>query len=143
MRAICANRRARFDYSIEATLMAGLELTGTEVKSAKRGNASLKGAYVTIKNDEAFLTNAHIGPYQRAEEHDPTRPRRLLLHRKQINELIGLKTDGRVAVPLAMGIERGLIKLEIGLGRGKKRFDKRAGIKHRDVERETGRRFKN
>lgn len=146
MKVLAKNKRARFDYEITDKLVAGLVLSGAEVKSTKAGHTSLKGSYVTVKDNEAWLTNAHITPYAYAGEKqtDPTRPRKLLLHRQQIDSLLGAtKTSGMVAVPLAILEDRGLIKVEIGFGRGRKRYDKRDLIKKRDTERDAERRLKN
>jgi SsrA-binding protein len=142
MKLLAKNKRATFDYEITDKLVAGLVLSGAEVKSTKAGHASLKGSFIQIKDGEAYLTNAHITPYNRAGNQsslDPTRTRKLLLHRKQLNELIGDKADGLQLVPMALLEHHGLIKLEIGLGRGKKLYDKRAVIKKRDTDREARR----
>lgn len=144
MKVLASNRRARFDYQIGDKILAGLVLTGPEVKSAKLGQVSLKGSYVTIKNDEAWLINAHINPYKPARQpgYEPTVSRKLLLHRKQIEQLIAHKQDGLAIVPLALLLERSLIKLEVGIGRGKKRYDKRESIKQRQTQRDLERQFK-
>jgi SsrA-binding protein len=145
MKLLAKNRRAGFDYDIGDKLVAGLVLSGAEVKSAKLGNVSLRGSFITVKDGEAWLNNAHFTPYNAAGNRsglDPTRLRKLLLHRKQLSELIGGQTSGFRAIPLALLEERGLVKLEIGLGRGKKRYDKRETIKRREQEREAGRQVK-
>lgn len=144
MKVLAKNRRARFDYEINDKLMAGLVLKGPEVKSAKSGNVSLKGSFISIKDGEAWLTNAHFTPYAPAAgiKLDPDRSRKLLLHRKQIDEITGGHNGGIRAVPLALLEEKGLVKLEVGLGRGKKRYDKRESIKRRDQEREAERALK-
>ncbi|HSX41418.1 MAG TPA: SsrA-binding protein SmpB [Candidatus Saccharimonadales bacterium] len=142
MKVLARNRRANFDYQIDDKLVAGLVLSGAEVKSAKLGQVSLKGSFVNISGGEAWLTNAHFTPYNAAGNQsrlDPTRSRKLLLHRKQLGELIGRKQSGLQIVPLALLEERGLVKLEIGLGRGKKHYDKRETIKRRTQEREAAR----
>lgn len=135
------NRRANYDYEILETIEAGLVLKGYEVKSAKNGHMSLKGAYVTIKNNEAYLINAHISPYQPAnapKDYNPTCSRKLLLHKNQIKSLIGkLKQKGLTLVPIKVYTKRGIIKLQFGVGKGKKKIDKREKIK----EREAGRRI--
>ena len=142
MKVLARNRRATFDYAIEDKLMAGLVLTGAEVKSIKAGHVSLKGSFIILRQGEAWLTNVHVTPYAQAHEtQDPTRPRKLLLHRRQLEQL-SAKTGGLIPVPMALLLDKNLIKLEVGLGRGKKRYDKRAAIKKRDVERELGRKLK-
>lgn len=142
MKLLAKNKRANFDYEITEKLLAGIVLSGAEVKSIKAGHASLKGSFVAIKNGEAYLTNAHVTPYNRAGNQsalDPTRTRKLLLHRKQLEELIGNKNAGLSAVPVALLETKRLVKLEIGLGRGKHQYDKRQAIKKRDTEREARR----
>jgi SsrA-binding protein len=142
MKLLAKNRRAGFDYEIGDKLVAGLVLSGSEVKSAKLGQVSLKGSFVAIRGGEAWLNNAHFTPYNLAGNRsklDPTRPRKLLVHKKQLNELIGQKQDGYQIVPLALLEDHGLVKLEIALGRGKKNYDKRESIKRRTQEREAER----
>lgn len=137
------NRRANYDYQILETFEAGLALKGYETKSIRTGNASLKGSYVTIKDEEAYLTGAHISPYQQAnlpQDYEPTRSRKLLLHKKEIKSLLGkLKMKGLTLVPLRIYTKRGKIKLEFGLGRGKRKIDKREKIKKREVQRKIAR----
>lgn len=146
MKIVAKNKRARYDYEIKDTLVAGIVLAGHEVKSVKSGHISLKGSFISIRTNEAWLTNAHITRYQSAanlSSYDPVRSRKLLLHRKQIDELISLvKTQGLSVIPLAVGIERGLIKVELGTGRGKKHFDKREATKQRDMLRDADREIK-
>lgn len=145
MKILAKNRRATFDYQITDKLVAGIVLSGSEVKSAKAGHASLKGSFIVVRDGEAYLTNAHITPYNRAgnaADMDPTRTRKLLLHKRQIDELAGDKTSGISAVPLALLQDKSLIKVEIGLGRGKKRYDKREVIKKRDTDRDARRELK-
>lgn len=145
MKLLAKNRRATFDYEITEHLVAGVSLTGAEVKSIKSGFASLKGSFVSIHENEAYLTNAHVTPYAHAahkENLDPTRSRKLLLHRKQLDDLIVHKQAGLSIVPTALLLERRLVKLEIGIGRGKKRYDKRETIKRRDTNRELARQLK-
>lgn len=146
MKVLAKNRRATFDYQIEEKMVAGLVLSGAEVKSAKLGQVSLKGSFIAVREGEAYLTNAHITPYNmagNASQLDPERSRKLLLHRKQLDHLIGLKQNGHSAVPLSLLQERRLVKLEIGMGRGKKRYDKRQALKQRDQELEARRAMKN
>lgn len=144
MKLLAKNRRATFDYAISETLTAGLMLSGPEVKSAKLGNVSLKGSFISIKGNEAWLNNAHFTPYAPAAslKLDPTRVRKLLLQRKELEKIIGQKQSGLQVVPMSLMQQRGLVKLEIGVGRGKKQFDKRETIKRRTQERETNRQVK-
>ncbi len=144
MKLLAKNRRATYDYAIAEKLVAGMVLSGPEVKSAKSGNVSLKGSFVTIKDGEAWLNNAYFTPYGPAvaQKPDPTRVRKLLLHRKQLDALIGSKQTGKQAVAMALLEERGFIKLEVGIGAGKKRYDKRETIKRRTQDRETSRQIK-
>ncbi len=145
MKLLAKNRRATYDYQIEDKLIGGLVLSGAEVKSSKRGNVSLKGSFVVIKDNEAWLHNAHITPYNLAGNRsalDPTRSRKLLLHRKQLTELAAKKHNGYQLVALALLEERNLVKLEIGVGRSKRKYDKRETIKRRTQEREAKRQIK-
>ena len=145
MKLLVKNRRATFDYEITERLVAGLELTGSEVKSIKAGHASLKGSFVALRDSEAYLSNAHVTPYKHTgnkEEIDPLRNRKLLLHRKQLDKLIIDKQSGLSVVATALLLEHNLVKLEIGIGRGKKQYDKRNAIKERDVTRELAADFK-
>lgn len=145
MKLLAKNKRATFDYEISERLIAGLQLSGSEVKSIKAGHASLKGSFISLRAGEAFLTNAHVTPYEHAaqkDQIDPTRNRKLLLHRAQLDRLVGDKQSGLSVVPTALLLERGLVKLEIGVGRGKKRYDKREAIKRRDTNRDLARQLK-
>lgn len=140
------NPKARFDYEILETFEAGLALGGNEVKSVRRGSASIKGVYVKLLGDEAWLLGANIPPYQTnnaGANYDPTRNRKLLLKKSEIKYLIGkASTQGLTLVPIRIYDKGGLIKLEIGVGRGKKKFDKRAAITKREVNRDISRRVK-
>ncbi|WP_017940348.1 MULTISPECIES: SsrA-binding protein SmpB [unclassified Thioalkalivibrio] len=140
---IALNRKARHDFFIEDRLEAGLELEGWEVKSMRAGRAQLSEAYVLLRNGEAFLFGAHITPLPTASTHinpDPSRTRKLLLHRSEINRLVGaVERKGYTLVPLALYWKRGRAKLEIGLAKGKKEYDKRADKKDKDWERERAR----
>jgi SsrA-binding protein len=140
MKVIAANRAAYHDYEIVEPFEAGLALLGSEVKSIKDGRVSLKECYAEIKGDEVFLVKCHISPYEAANRynHDPLRDRKLLLHRREIRRLIGkIKERGFTLVPLKIYInDKGKIKLEVGLARGKRLYEKRAAIKKRDTERE-------
>lgn len=142
MKLLAKNKRATYDYEITDKLVAGLVLSGSEVKSTKAGHASLKGSFVQIKDGEAYLTNAHISPYNQAGNQarlDPIRTRKLLLHRKQLGQFAGHKESGMQLVPMALLEDHGLVKLEIGVGRGKKQYDKRAVIKKRESDIEARR----
>lgn len=141
---IAKNKRARYDYELEDTVVAGIELTGTEVKSLRLGQASINEAYVGPKGDEIWIYNANIPEYQQAGQHlqhEPQRPRRLLLHRQEINKYLGaVNREGYTIVPLKLYFNsRGLAKLEIALGKGKKKHDKRETIKRRDWDKQKSR----
>jgi SsrA-binding protein len=140
---ITANRRARHDYFIEDRAEAGLSLLGWEVKSLREGRAQLAEAYVTIRNGEAYLVGAHFSPLLSASTHvhpDPTRSRKLLLHRGELDRLIGaVERKGYALVPLDLHWRKGRVKLEVGLARGKKQHDKRAADKDRDWARQKER----
>ena len=140
---IALNKKAKFDYHIEDRLEAGIALEGWEVKSLRAGRANLSEGYVLLKNSEAWLLGAHINPLESASTHvktDPIRTRKLLLHRDEIDRLIGaVERKGYTVVPLAMYWSRGRAKLEIGLAKGKKAHDKRAVQKDRDWSRQKAR----
>ncbi len=140
---IAINRKARHDFFIEEDYEAGISLEGWEVKSLRAGRLQLQESYVLIRDGQAWLFGAHISPLASASTHvhpDPTRTRRLLLHRKELNKLIGaVERKGYTLVPLSMYWVRGRAKLKIGLGRGKKQYDKRAAEKERDWKREKQR----
>lgn len=146
MKPLAYNRRAKYDYKVQEKLEAGIELTGQEVKSVKLGHMSLRGAYVTIRGNEAYLINAHISPYKLAgnlADYNPERPRKLLLHRKEIKTLVGkLKLKGLTLVPIRVYIKRDKIKLEFGVGRGRRKVDKREMIKKREAKRRIERAMK-
>lgn len=141
VKVLAKNRRGGFDYDVKEKIFAGIVLLGPEVKSLKAGQASLSGSYITLLSGEAYLTGAHINPYGPAGGRgpEPTRSRKLLLRRTEIDRLIGEKKAGISAIPLAIVQQGPLIKLEIGLGRGRKTRDKREVIKKRDLEREMHR----
>ena len=136
---IAVNRRARFDYEIEDTFEAGLQLLGTEVKSLREGKANIAESYVSPEKGEVWLINADIPPFSHGNRHnhEPRRPRKLLLHKKEMNKLAGsVQREGRTIVPLRLFFnERGLAKLQIGLAKGKKTVDKRETKKERDWNR--------
>ena len=139
MKSLASNKRAKFDFDITDTYDAGLVLTGAEVKALKSGNASLTGSYVKISPTGASLINAHIGAYKYAVQdgYEPTKSRKLLLNKKEINALIG-KDKGSTIIPLEIYVgQRNLVKLKIGVGRGRKKEDKREYIKKRDTKREV------
>jgi SsrA-binding protein len=141
-KTVAVNRRARHQFAIEETLEAGLALTGTEIKSIRAGRVNLAEAYARIERGEAWLIGAHIAPYEQGNRnnHEPTRTRKLLLHRDQIAELIGrTQAKGFTLVPLKLYIRNGMAKLELGIGRGKKAFDKRRTIAERDARRDLER----
>jgi SsrA-binding protein len=142
MKLLAKNKRATYDYELTERIVAGLVLSGDEVKSIKAGHASLKGSFVILREGEAYLTGAHITPYAKAahpDRLDPTRQRKLLLHRRQLEQLIAHTQSGLSVVPTALLLERSLVKLEIGIGRGKKQYDKRQNIKERDTARDLAR----
>lgn len=139
---IAQNRKARHDYLIEDTYEAGLMLTGTEVKSCRDGKVSLTDAYATVKDGEAWLMQAHIAPYSHGNRtnHDPLRPRKLLLHRSEIEKLHAAAAQhGRTLVPLRLYFKHGLAKAEIAIARGKRSYDKRQTVAKRDAERQIQR----
>jgi SsrA-binding protein len=137
--ALATNRKAFFDYEILEKFEAGLVLTGGEVKAVKAGSVNLKGAFVTIRGDEAYVTNMHISPYAKAAEKegtDPTRSRKLLLHKRQIEYLKTKREADRLTiVPIGVFVSRNNVKLEIALARGKRKYEKRDSIKKRDLDR--------
>ena len=138
MKIFADNKRARFDYDIKESFNAGLVLSGAEVKSVKGGNVSLAGSYVTASPRGASLINCHIGPYKYApdEKYQPTQTRQLLLNKSEINKLLG-KEKGLVIIPLEIFLgNRGLIKIRIGLGKARKKADKREYIQKRETKKE-------
>lgn len=143
---ISDNRQARFAYEILETYEAGIELLGTEVKSIRQGKVNLRDGYALVRNGEVWLHNVHISPHTNASEvfnHDPRRTRKLLLHKQEVNKLIG-KTEqkGLTIVPLKLSLKRGWIKVDIALARGKKLFDKRESLKQKQQKREVERALK-
>lgn len=148
MNTKAVNKTARHDYAIADKFEAGIKLTGAEVKSCKNGQVNLKGAYAMISvRGIPYLIGCHIGRYKPAANtganYDPTRSRELLLNKKEINTLIGkLKEKRYTLIPLSVYNKSGLIKIKLGLGVGKKQYEKRAAIKKRDIERELGRRLR-
>ena len=145
--SIVENKKAYHDYFVEEKLEAGIALQGWEVKAIRAGRAQLKEAYVVVKDGEIVLLGAHVTPLPTASTHirpDPTRTRKLLLHRPEINRLIGkVERAGYTLTPLDLHYSKGRVKLEIGLARGKKQYDKRATIKEREWKREQQRLLRN
>ncbi|NMC72073.1 MAG: SsrA-binding protein SmpB [Myxococcales bacterium] len=142
IRIVCRNRRARERFAVEKTFEAGLVLEGTEVKSLREGEADLADAYAVLQDGELVLLNFHIAPYRHGGyvNHSPRRPRRLLLHRREIKRLIGRVAErGYTLVPLAVYFRRGWAKVELALARGKSGPDRRQEIRRRDTEREARR----
>lgn len=139
MKTLAFNRRASFDYFLHTHTEAGVVLSGQEVRSAKTGHISLKGSFVTVKGSELYLTNANIPPYIHAGEiknYDPTRPRKLLLRKREINSFIGKsKAEGMTLIPVRVYVKKGKIKVEIASAIGKKKYDKRDSIAKRDSKR--------
>jgi len=145
-KVVASNRKAGFEYFLLERFEAGLALQGSEIKSIREGKMSLQEAFVQIDGRNAFLINAHIAPYDPASRynHDPIRPRRLLLHKKEIRGLWNsVRIKGVTIVPVKVYLKDGRAKLEIAVAKGKKNYDKRDSIAQRDMERETRREFKN
>ena len=140
------NSKVRFDYEIVEHFTAGLALTGSEVKSIRQGKISLAGAFVAVRGNEAYLVSANIEPYQPKNilgEYDPMRPRKLLISKKELEILINAEeSKGLTIVPISVYNKGRFIKIEVGIGRGKKKFDKRQAIKKRDIERDIKRTLK-
>lgn len=142
---IAHNKKAYHDYSIEESYEAGIVLVGTEVKSVRAGSANIRESFIRIDNGEAFIYNMNINPYEHGNifNQDPTRKRKLLLHRRQINQLhAGVMRDGMTIMPLRVYIKGSLIKMQIGLAKGKKLHDKRRDIAKKDAQRQIRRSFK-
>ena len=137
---VSTNRKARHEYEILEALEAGLVLRGTEVKAIREGRANLRDSYCKLERGEAYLLGVHIGQYSHtgSSVHDPERPRKLLLHREELNKLLGKTTEkGLTIVPLRMYFKNGRVKVAIALAKGKKVYDKRETIKRREADRET------
>jgi len=139
-KTIAVNRKAFHDYAIEDKIEAGLALTGSEIKSIRQGKVNLRDAYARVENGEAWVYNMHISPYEQSGKyfnHDPLRPRKLLLHRKEIASLAGKQQiRGYTLVPLRLYLKNGIAKIEIALAKGKREYDKRQAIAERDAQRE-------
>ncbi len=144
-KTIAQNKKARHDYFIEETFEAGIVLSGTEVKSIRQGKVSIKDSYAIIKSEEVFIFGMHVSPYEQGNifNKDPLRDRKLLMHRYEINKLIGsIQQKGMSLVPIELYFRNGKVKLELGLGKGKKLYDKREDIAKKDAMREIDRRMK-
>ena len=142
IKIVAQNKKAYHDYFVDEEIEAGIELVGTEVKSVRRGRVNLKDSYISCKTGEAFIIGMHISPYEQGSiyNHEPLRSRRLLLHRKEINKLIGQTSqEGYTLIPLKLYFKGQYIKVQIGLCRGKKNYDKRASIAERDAKRNMDR----
>jgi SsrA-binding protein len=144
------NKKARFKYRIEETIEAGVALEGSEVKALRDGKCNIDEAFARVRDGEVWLYNMHVGPYAQAGQfgHDPRRPRKLLLHRREIDRFLGRAVDkGMTLVPLAVYFKRGWAKVQLAVARGKREFDKREDLKKRDhqrqIEREMARRYRN
>lgn len=142
---IAQNKKAWHDYFIEETYETGIELTGTEVKSIRLGKVNLKDSYAYIKNSEVYISGMHVSPYENGNiyNQDPLRHRKLLLHKFEINKLIGCtQQKGLTLVPLKVYFKRGIVKVELAVGKGKKLYDKRQDIAEHEAKREIDRRIK-
>lgn len=145
IKVVAKNRKARHDFFIEQTMEAGIVLSGTEVKSIRLGKVNLKDSYASVDHGEVILSGMHISPYEQGNifNKEPERDRKLLLHRFEINKLIGLiQQKGLTLVPLQVYFKRGKVKIELGVAKGKKLYDKRDDIAERDAKREIDRRLK-
>ena len=146
MKTVCTNRKARRDYEVLETMEAGMVLRGTEVKSLRRGGAHLKDSYAAIEREELYLYNAHIAPYEQGNRfnHEPTRTRKLLMHAREIHRLLGkIQEKGLTLIPLKIYFnDAGRVKVELGLARGRRAYDKRREIADRDAKREMRRALK-
>ncbi|MGE7920007.1 SsrA-binding protein SmpB [Viridibacillus sp. NPDC093762] len=144
-KVLAQNKKAGHDFFIEETIEAGMVLQGTEIKSIRNGRVQLRDSYVRVSGNEAWISNMHVSPYEQGNRfnHDPLRSRKLLLHKRQIAELIGrVKRDGYTIVPLKMYIKDGYAKLLIGVGKGKKNYDKRDDLRKKEAKRDMERSFK-
>jgi SsrA-binding protein len=144
-KVVAQNKKAFHDYFIEETFEAGIVLQGTEIKSIRAGRANLKDSYARIEKGEVFLHNMHVSPYEQGNRynHDPLRTRKLLLHRQQINKLIGeTKEAGYSLVPTKLYLKDGFAKIELALAKGKKKYDKREDLKRKEAKREIERAFR-
>lgn len=145
IKTVAQNKKARHEYFIEETYEAGIELTGTEVKSIRQGKVNIRESFAYIRNSEVFVSGMHISPYEQGNifNQDPLRDRKLLLHKYEINKLIGLtQQKGLTLIPTQLYFKKGRVKVELAIARGKKLFDKRRDIAERDAKREIDRRVK-
>lgn len=145
IKVISENRKAYHDYFVEEKLEAGIKLTGTEIKSIRNGRVNLKDSFARVEDGEVWLYQMHISPYEQGNRfnHDPLRKRKLLLHKSEINKLMGkVQQEGLTLVPTKIYLKRGLAKIELGVCRGKKLYDKRQEIAKRDAKREIERHFR-
>jgi len=144
-KVVAQNKKANHDYFIEETYEAGMVLQGTEIKAIRAGRINLKDSYARIQNGEIYLLNAHVSPYEQGNRynHDPLRQRKLLLHKKEIDKLLGeTKEAGFALVPLKVYLKNGYAKILIGLGKGKKNYDKREDLKKKEAKRDIERAFR-
>ena len=142
IKTVAQNKRARHDFFVEDSLECGLELHGTEVKSMRQGRVNLKESYAIVKNGEVFVLSMHISPYEQGNifNKDPLRPRRLLMHKREINYLFGkVKQDGFALIPLSVYLKGSRVKIEIALAKGKKLYDKREDAAKKDAKRQMDR----
>ena len=145
VKVIARNKKARHDYFIEEVYEAGIVLKGTEVKSIRAGKVNIKDSYARVENGELFLYNMHIGPYDSGNRfnHEPLRTRKLLMHRKEINKLLGyVQEKGYTLIPLSVYLKNGRVKIGLALAKGKRAYDKRHSVAERDAKREIERAFK-
>ncbi len=145
IKTISQNKKAYHDYFIIETYEAGIALTGTEVKSIRAGRCNLKDSFIKIEDNEAIIKNMHISPYEQGNifNHDPLRERKLLLHKSEINKLLGsVTTDGLTIIPLKLYFKGSIVKLAIGIAKGKKLYDKRRDIAKKDQQKEAAKDFK-
>ena len=145
MKLVANNKKARHDYFIDETYEAGIELTGTEIKSVRQGKVSIKESHARIRDGEVFILGMNISPYEQGNRFnvDPVRPRKLLLHKSEINRLLSkIKESGYTMVPLEVYLNNGLVKVKIALAKGKKLYDKRNDIAKKDQKREAEKEFK-
>lgn len=141
-KVIATNRRARYDYEILERFEAGIVLTGTEIKSIRNHHVQIQGAYARLRDGELWLQDAHIAPYENAgyKQHDPLRDRKLLLHRKELRKIEEhLSEKGLTLIPLSLYLKDGMAKVELGVARGRKRYDKRQAIRERETKRDMER----
>lgn len=145
IKVVTQNKKARHDYHIEDRYEAGIVLSGTEIKSIRAGRVNLKDSFARIQNGEVYLMNMHISPYEQGNRynHDPTRSRKLLLHRREIDKLVGLtKEKGYALIPLRIYLKNGFAKVELAVAKGKKLHDKRQALKEKDAQRQIERAFR-